>query len=1121
MSRNPGFVVATLAVCLASHPSRAQEPPKKPAWDLHEVLAQLGHYPKDVYLQYVAMMLGRREGRDREVAERLERLMRAELMEERAGRRARADLFSTFTGALAVQESLQLDTMRGERPGGRRGRLGGAVPQAPVGIEPPKKEAPEPPPAKAGPVGQLTGPTVKSHPWEKMLGDKKPDVGPLATCVPEDFWFAEFRSVAAINEVTRLSEIWGRHLFTQVLGEGGSQATVERIKKQLGLFQLPPEVLEALKVEGVALAGSDLFVGEGSDVTILIQAKGGVGPLADIALRLRGKEEKGEHVGIAYGHYTSADGVLNAYVANPRPDLHVRGNSLPAFQKVLECVAGKGAKRLGESKEFQYVRTLMPYRAAEEDGYVYLSDPFIRRLVGAQLKLTERRRVLVYNHLRMIGHACLMFRTEHGRAPKSLEELAEAKCAAGVFGKGELAHPDGGTYSLAADGMSGVCSKWGRAEALTPCIEHLVTEATGEEAAEYKAFMDDYNQYWRTYFDPIAVRVRVAAKQYRLETLILPLIDNSIYATMARALGGPAAALDTLATPKREIGGLWVHFDKKALLELLGPEEKAEAKKEPEKGRTAKDLIVAQNQLKELLLAFHNYHDVTGHFPADVRDKDGKPLLSWRVQLLPYAEADQLYKQFKLDEPWDSEHNKKLIAQMPKVFQGPTAKLNSEGKTVYLGPAGKDTLFPPDGKELTFANVSDGLSNTIAVVEAADEAAVVWSKPGDLPIDPAQPWANLKRSGQDFTLIAMADGSTRRVSHQTDAAVLAGAFTRAGGEAAVLDRDGREPAPGPLGLDWVGLLELDRLEFDTNKLRRFLRDGIGDQVGFHLHDASRLLDYETSGALAGGGGPGPFGGEFGPAELFGLGAVVQFVSGPSSISIPVKDAKVVDDFLAHLDRVLVKLREGDPHNSFIPLAPEFYRLSAGDGPPVRCVAFKVSGLVYRVYWARIGDGLYIANRPFVLDDIRAAQSAGTKPVARDTGHALVRLNPENWKEVLPGYNLGWAERHRAVCHAHLSAVANVARGWNDKAVNATVRERVARFYGVRPFCPDGGTYTLSADGRRCTCNVHGDPQEPRQLAAPSPDSPTGQVLKTFAGLRATLTFHEDGLRAVVVVERKE
>src|SRR5262249_18186643 len=253
--------------------------------------------------------------------------------------------------------------------------------------------------------------------------------------------------------------------------------------------------------------------------------------------------EEGRYLDIGYKHLSTPDGALNVYSATPRPDLHVRSNSSTAFRRVLETVAGKTPdgqtpRRLGESKEFQYIRTLMQRGAAEEDGFFYLSDPFIRRLVGPQLKLTERRRVLVYNHLRMIGHAALMFRTERGRPATSLEELADAKCAPGVFGQGKLAHPDGGTYSLSSDGMSGVCSKYGRIEALTPCLERLVTEVSGEEAEEYKGFVTDYNQYWRTYFDPIAIRAQISAKQYRLETLILPLIDNSIYTTLAQAWGG-------------------------------------------------------------------------------------------------------------------------------------------------------------------------------------------------------------------------------------------------------------------------------------------------------------------------------------------------------------------------------------------------------------------------------------------------------------------------------------------------------------------------------------------------------------------------------------------------------
>ncbi len=89
--------------------------------------------------------------------------------------------------------------------------------------------------------------------------------------------------------------------------------------------------------------------------------------------------------------------------------------------------------------------------------------------------------------------------------------------------------------------------------------------------------------------------------------------------------------------------------------------------------------------MKQFGLALHNYYD-TNHClpPAPLVDAKGKPLLSWRVAILPFLEQDNLYRQFKLDEPWDSEHNKKLISKMPKIYQGLNAKLNSEFKTVYL-----------------------------------------------------------------------------------------------------------------------------------------------------------------------------------------------------------------------------------------------------------------------------------------------------------------------------------------------------------------------------------------------------------------------------------------------------
>ena len=139
------------------------------------------------------------------------------------------------------------------------------------------------------------------------------------------------------------------------------------------------------------------------------------------------------------------------------------------MQQVLSAITGKGdAKPLGKTTEFKYIRTLMVLGDEREDGFVYLSDPFIRRLVGPQLKLTEQRRMLCYNHLRMIAHALMLYRTQYGRPAESLEQLAAAGCAPGVFGRDKFFCPCGGSYKLSKDGSTGVCSHHGHAERMIP-----------------------------------------------------------------------------------------------------------------------------------------------------------------------------------------------------------------------------------------------------------------------------------------------------------------------------------------------------------------------------------------------------------------------------------------------------------------------------------------------------------------------------------------------------------------------------------------------------------------------------------------------------------------------------
>ena len=175
--------------------------------------------------------------------------------------------------------------------------------------------------------------------------------------------------------------------------------------------------------------------------------------------------------------------------------------------------------------------------------------------------------------------------------------------------------------------------------------------------------------------------------------------------------------------------------------------------------REAAARVTGQNNLKQIGLAMHNYESAYGRFPAAaICDKDGKPLLSWRVAILPYIEQNSLYQEFKLDEPWDSEHNKKLIPKMPKLYVCPRAPVG-EGKTVYKVFVGKGAMFETE-KSGPITSITDGTSNTIMAIEGGE--AVTWTKPDDIPFDPAKPLPDLSLpTGIKRVSVVLGDGSVR------------------------------------------------------------------------------------------------------------------------------------------------------------------------------------------------------------------------------------------------------------------------------------------------------------------------------------------------------------------------
>ncbi len=177
----------------------------------------------------------------------------------------------------------------------------------------------------------------------------------------------------------------------------------------------------------------------------------------------------------------------------------------------------------------------------------------------------------------------------------------------------------------------------------------------------------------------------------------------------------------------------------------------------------AKPQTKMQNNLRRILVACLNFEAARMKFPATgSKDADGEPLLSWRVHILPFIEEGDLYKQFHLDEPWDSDHNKTLIEKMPAIYCHADME-SSDGKTVFLGIAGEGGVLgtPQENGigEIGFGKITDGSSNTALAVVVEPSSAVIWSKPDDLKADDGEKAIEATDENEDGTTVGLTDGS--------------------------------------------------------------------------------------------------------------------------------------------------------------------------------------------------------------------------------------------------------------------------------------------------------------------------------------------------------------------------
>lgn len=392
-----------------------------------------------------------------------------------------------------------------------------------------------------------------------------------------------------------------------------------------------------------------------------------------------------------------------------------------------------------------------------------------------------------------------------------------------------------------------------------------------------------------------------------------------------------------------------------------------------------------------------------------------RPLYDTVVQkyLLPFLGEQELYAEFRLDQPWDSPHNKALVNRLPRVYDSPGRQNRDPGTTTYVAIVGENLLFDGEKTGVKMADITDGLSNTVMLVDANDAEGVIWTKPEDIPFDPETLRnAIMGRVGIDSTdgLVVMADGSVKVLKPEVEDDTLHHALTRNGGEA--LGEFGeRAPFAQPRRGFFSRLSGLGLDDMDERIAYEFITRGLGDRIGLHVYDGEPAFDFQLTQFL--GQTLGSFAGSrrlndnFIPAFL-----LIASLNSPVYVSLLLEDADITDTFLTHLDTLVAPLARRNVETGFFRLERDFYTLPIAENVAARSLGISFGPIKWRFFWARIGNNLYVATQPEVLQDLtRLSAPHATSPASpgADAGpaaHAMVRIRPEHWKQMLPNFHHG-------------------------------------------------------------------------------------------------------------------
>jgi len=315
------------------------------------------------------------------------------------------DLYSLLSGGLAIRESLQLESIRPSDEGMRD-------------INP----------------ASLNLVNIESHPFEKMLKNRDSKIYPVDKYTPEDFYYIHFNSATkAFNFINFINETGG------ALHKRFSPASVdfmvkEKLMNQLALRETPELAgFYSSAISEIVITGSDPFILEGSDVTLIIRpvlVRGQSPTLNNGIYEMRKyikekysakekdiavSEYKGSHI------YTDDRRIWSVYLTLADGTVII-SNSVKAAEKVADTFSGK-IRSLSDALDYRYMRSIYPAGKGNEDGFIYLPDKFIRHLVSPQLRIKEARRMYEGMKISVLEKYMIFHYQLTGNLPLSIEEV--------------------------------------------------------------------------------------------------------------------------------------------------------------------------------------------------------------------------------------------------------------------------------------------------------------------------------------------------------------------------------------------------------------------------------------------------------------------------------------------------------------------------------------------------------------------------------------------------------------------------------------------------------------------------------------------------------------------------